>query len=1482
MAGGGTWGHNHANIGLEAVPLDMVRDRSRGVLRNWMVRKSAHFRLTQSSRNLPPEPDQNILDNLLRDQVSNHPPKTPTMQSQLQQSLSRDMIDYMSQLEDSVLGKSLRPRLALKMAEDRRYLEREVMQSVKSQEELDRVEYEVVRDSAHFENGSLTVEIQSKSDPSIVKELQIPTKVEKLASEELLDDHFRKLDQVSEDEGQAMERVNHALGIYGTLMGFQGARAFLEQGRDVEGGIMLAQGVHGLGELAGINRAVSGLLEDSASRALTSIAARMEGKAAESLLGQMSKLGKVTEAPVLSTAFAAFNIYEDVARESPLGYADAALDAAILLTGLAGPEMAPVTLALTIIRLGLDPLYSEIKGSLDSLPPGASTGQRCLAVLKGIALAFRDIAQSLLDVVGEFSPWSLIYRIPELDEQHRKDMKFIEELKSAESYFTVTEYTQADGCHGMVNFLSGKDSAFGGALDIELDDANCMTVRMPDPVGSGTIERKHCFPTHCSVNDLVAGMGETQRVHLIEKSVTLLFFIHVHTQEVIGSLTEDRSTLHGSYTGNSRPNRFYTVQELPKGAKLTYSLSDYYYSLRGRDGGDAFYLGPQRSSVQGGNGQDLYFIPEWGGVTDIDNHAEDGATDWLLFNVSFGQISAKKSQHHLRLFFGNQHQVWVKNWFLGDEYRHMKFRSNDYVTFTIGDATLNNWIELQAISLDFSPIDYKPETVDLSEVSWRSVISVIGTKHGDTIRGNDLGNVLRGGQGANYLEGRDGRDIYVIEADKACDTINNWSSDEEWDTVHLPSDHQNLGVTVRDNGDLEIHDTVSQAGACVILQNWRGGWDWQHITFISGDFVMFQVSNTSSRPEIKPMLVDFSGRESGVEFHLATFPGNQQIMTVLGSRHNDRLYGNERNNVLSGMGGADFLKGGGGSDTYIIDCQWTWLFPITIDNEDTKETMDFLLLPEDFEDLVFEPNPPDTYLRNRKQPPCLIILTDWFKDGAHRHLMLRSQDGVVFTLPDQYNSWPLLPIYIPPPGISYHNLIPQVFAVDKSNSKLHTVLIDARNQALAHAVKLIGSSQQNWIYGNQRNNYIDCGPTFCHAEGGNGSDTYVLTKGTCTINNYPEDLLMDQILVPAKFTQIQVWSMWTHIHLKTPGLSCTLSKYLQGEAYQHLVGRSSDGVWFTFTKDGLQTLYVDMALQGSQHLNLSSVPSLDKVVSVHGQRQQCNCIIGNALPNAIIGGSDTDVLEGRGGDDTLQGSAGEDYLSGGQGADEIHGGEGTDWILGGAGNDILYPGPGADRVHSGSGSDTILFAGDLEKGQGVLVNLEVGFGLGADADGDLYYAVDNAIGTGYADVLIGSGGDNVLSGEGGDDLFLPLDGGDTLKGGEGADVYQLDGTRGLKVIDNYAKDRKYDTIVLGSRHTKDNLFLDRQGMQLMVTLLNIQEGDFSGSLLIRDWFMRPENRHIIVQLDKSYNMEDLVSEKVHPRPANRFVLNFKIFYEGRK
>ncbi|XP_067895768.1 uncharacterized protein si:dkey-211g8.8 [Heterodontus francisci] len=1445
MTMGGSWGKNHANCGRQSEPLDEVKEKSREIMKTWLQTSSEDFHLRDSEEEISAVTDQNKIDDIIRTRILNLIPKTPTAMEQNRKSLSRNVIDYMNKLEDSMLRKSLPFRLASKMAEERQYLEKEVARSIKSQEELDKVQYGIMHDSISLEDNGMSIKVQSKSDPSTVKELRIQTDVKNLGSEQLLTDHFQDFYQASDTETELTEKVNHVLGIYGTLMGFQAAKDFLGKGRNVEAGISVAQGVHGVGELMGVNRAVSKFVVQSSSRALTNVAARLETRTAERVLGSINKLGKLADISILSVGFSVFNIYEDVERNNLIGYADAGLDSLILLTGMAGPELAPVTLALTIVRLGIDPLYSEIRQSIESLPPGASDGQLCLAVLNGIGLALTDIAESILEVTNEFNLLSLPSRNLELDKQHQRDMEFIKELKNPENYFDVSEDQKSDGCHGMINFFSGKDFAFGGALDVELDDANCVTIGLPDPTTSEIIQRKHCFLSECQMNDLVMGIGETQRVHFIKKSVTLFFFIHVHSQEVIGSMDKIYSTLHGSYKGNSKANRFYAVQELPKGLKLGYCLSDYYYQLQGRDGGDAFYLGPQRSSVQGGNGQDLYFIPEWGGVTDIDNWAEDGVIDWLIFNVSFHQISAKKLQNDLKLFLTNQHQVRVKNWFLGEAYRHMKFRSNDYVTFALVDTALTQSIALRAVSLDFSPLERRPVSVDINQPVWRSVTSVVGTHHNDIIYGNDLDNVLRGDKGADYLEGRNGKDVYVIEGDSNCDTINNFSSDEEYDTVNLDSDYQYLKAALRDNVHLEILDSVSHPGMCVIIHNWRKGWSWQHIFFMTRDFVRFQISNTSSTPEIVPLMVDFSTRSSWVLFDLATFPGNDQVMAVLGSPYGDTLYGNEKTNFLTG-GEGDFLMGRGGSDTYIINCQPALRTPTTIDNMDLERVVDFLLLPGDFDDLDFGCSSSDLRVKIRKLG-CDILLRNWFKDAANRHLALRSQDGVVFTLPE----------------VPSDTITPLVYAIDKSHSANAFVNIFAQSVRFSQAVKLIGSSQNNWIEGNAKDNYIDCGMGWSYAFGGNGSDTYNL-KRKCEINNYSEDLEIDQIIFPAKFAEIRLTTREDDLILTAPGLWCKLFQYLLGVNFQHVVVRSNDGVWFTFsntTPHIIQPLYIDMSILRSQQLNLSAHPSLASLSDVYGQVWKRNFITGNTLGNSIIGGSQTDVLEGLGGDDTLQGSGGEDYLSGGDGRDEIHGGNGTDWILGGAGSDIIYPGLGADRIYGGTGSDTVFFTGDHANEKGVLVNLELGFGIGADAEGDLYYSVDNVFGSSYNDVLIGSEGDNFLSGEGGRDLILPLGGRDILRGGEGEDVYNLAGSKGLKIIDNFSRDQKFDTILLDNQSvTRYDLSLERTGQHLKVEIFTMHEADDCGPIVIRDWFRRPENQHILVQLDKTYNMEDLISE----------------------
>jgi Ca2+-binding RTX toxin-like protein len=165
----------------------------------------------------------------------------------------------------------------------------------------------------------------------------------------------------------------------------------------------------------------------------------------------------------------------------------------------------------------------------------------------------------------------------------------------------------------------------------------------------------------------------------------------------------------------------------------------------------------------------------------------------------------------------------------------------------------------------------------------------------------------------------------------------------------------------------------------------------------------------------------------------------------------------------------------------------------------------------------------------------------------------------------------------------------------------------------------------------------------------------------------------------------------------------------------------------------------------------------------------------------ILAGSGADVLTGNGVANILNGGGGDDLLIGGGTLGEI-----ADQLIGGGGNDVLRAGAGATIGNGGSGDDRfniasasleIVFNGgagtdtiDLSAAVGaVTLSLEpaalfepAAFDVAGGTRGSLYQ-VEEAIGSGFADLLTGSKGDDILTGSGGMDI---------LTGGGGADLFR--------------------------------------------------------------------------------------------------------------
>ena len=165
-------------------------------------------------------------------------------------------------------------------------------------------------------------------------------------------------------------------------------------------------------------------------------------------------------------------------------------------------------------------------------------------------------------------------------------------------------------------------------------------------------------------------------------------------------------------------------------------------------------------------------------------------------------------------------------------------------------------------------------------------------------------------------------------------------------------------------------------------------------------------------------------------------------------------------------------------------------------------------------------------------------------------------------------------------------------------------------------------------------------------------------------------------------------------------------------------------------------------------------------------------VVGGAFNDSLTGDSNVNALVGNDGNDTLSGMAGNDSIYGGAGADVVYGGDGDDTIAGGMGDDTLVGGLGADRFEDSEGTDTVSYA----SAAGAIAASLGGTGTSGEATGDVFYFIDNLIGSAFNDTLGSYSGAGMVDGGDGNDSITGNSSADTLYGAAGDDtVYGLDG-----------------------------------------------------------------------------------------------------------
>ena len=1360
---------------------------------------------------------------------------------------------------------SLPIRTSLALAGDLQQIAHTVNNEIKSQEEKDATKYSIVENSVEREGNEIRFRVIDGSYPPDERHLAVKVDENELKSDDMIRELKGKSEELKNAEETFASRANKVLSV---VLGLTQSVNDLENGDIANGVVELAHSLHGIGELTHINdaiyreagKALGGLLRqrvEELGETVSGLFGEEVGTLAVSeVLESIGRTGEILkDVPILGTAFGVYNIYEDIAQHSVIGYVDAGFDAVITglqIFGEGDPIVEAVVLGLTVIRMTIDDFYYSIKNELDKLPPGASVGAKVVAVLKGIGEALHEIID-MFSVIGQIV--DAIVNSLKLNAQYHKDRQFLKELADYHNYFSVIKEENLPSKE--VSFASGEDSWNGGDITFSLGESGISHLSMQEAVDVNGNQRTLDVDIYTGdANDIVMGIGESHTVSFKTVTVHIFWFIPVDRKRIISGLHGDRSSLHGTYYGNSKNNRFFSVQQLPPDVanKLGYKLQDYSYRLHGGDGNDTFYLGPQYAYVEGNQGADNYFINETATHADINNFATDKQSDQVIMTTNYLDLSISRNRMDLHIQSTERHDVTITNWFVGILYQHMIFKTGDGFLFNVSIDESGN-PQMEAFALTKSGSDHG-EILDVTMAGkpWETVITLMGSDHDDHLLGNDLKNQLYGGKGDDFAVGGNGTDMYHMNVGDGRDIICNCAIDMTFDFLMFDVDHDHIVATVNEQDlHLSSNDTTVVDPPYVTLKDWFTNDSCQHMYLVSNDAVVFAIaSNLSAERLIRQLFVDmeFIPGPPPRRFNMSADERN-----VIGSEYDDVIVGNHLKNYFTAGKGNDVITGGESQDVYVMNPR---------DGNDTIRNFaldihqDLLLFKANWTDIVLQ-NESDDLLLSVASLNMSVRFERWFEGVNFQHLLVRSADAVVFQLPQSPDNLTMTPVYI-----------------DRSNSSSGVKLSLQENPWL-NVSRVTGSQFEDTVDGNNQDSVIDPGPGRATLRGGLGKDAYIIKRNYepgCRIHNHATDEKMDTLLFDAPYSQIIVekhgCSVCLSSNMTSGPASVTLVNYMLSREFRHIMITSSNGVTFILPEtndfEPLPVIINRATAKTGQLINLTSNHSnYDSIQTLYGATQHSNHLTGNENNNTLVGGNKADTLIGAGGSDTLKGGAGNDYLYGGPGADILDGGNGNDTLTGGDGNDVFSPGHGHDDIDGGDGTDIVVCIGDPVSGQGVYINLTQNVSVCSCESMATLTSIEGVYGSMYNDTLIDNDEDNVLAGQAGNDTIMVSSGYDILRGGPGADWYDLSDAQGTKVIINFAKDEALDVLLLPYAN-KTLLRYEKSGDLLIIRVAR-EDYPFGGfrdmnrpTIMIKDWYKGSMYQHLEIHASDSVIVNELLQE----------------------
>eukprot|EP00794_Sanderia_malayensis_P019565 gene19565-21496_t len=1139
-----------------------------------------------------------------------------------------------------------------------------------------------------------------------------------------------------------------------------------EKGDIKQGAVSTIQASHSLGSLTGINKIVEKVSEKALLKAVAKGAEKVGlTKIAEKASAKLLKIAEegserlMADIPYVGLAFDVYFIAEDIKDLSKAikggDAGEIALDSIHLILDIGstianvivdafGPEFEPIVWAISLVRMAVDDFYIDISTELKK---AHGTGEKVLAFFKGLGEGFVD-----------FLTGGLLRGLKQLKEKKKNDDELLSKLSNAKLYYNLS----ADCTN--IDFTSGEFSSYGGALKFKLNDDDSFTVTISEiPTGRDrykTVTKSFKCP---GLKDIILGVGQKPTLEWKTQEAKLWGFITVASADVIDKFLDDKNSLYGSYTGNRKNNEFIAFQgnyikvladeckDPDATGTVDWRLKNYFYILKGMEGDDSFFLGPQSSRVVGGMGHDLYYLGSHGGNTIIDNFAYDKLSDTLWLNVTHDHVMCGRKNYDLLIQYCGTHFVQLKNWFYPvshDFQRHIVLLTRDGVQLKVEDLGFKDGrylVDCVPLSVDRSKSSTN-QCLILNKQPYTKVVTITGGMKDDTIIGNEQSNFINAGPGDNILIGGEGEDMYMIKPKGGCDHINNFAKNEEMDKLFIPVKYKDIHMSAswdavaaskqsyikscerktrqKDNKLMDLKISINPDAeddekglvdptSCIFIQNWFKSEKYRHMTFISQDDVAFNVIGQRHSLTKRPFMLDFSLSAKAIKCDLNKegIPEKlSKVQTIVDSQLPDYLIGNDAANFISSHGG-DFIRGNGGSDAYKIakSCLNT-----VIDNYDVHLDNDIIYIDQDFENIELGYEPTNQSLEvHVKNVGKVFTLLNWFQSKTYRHASLRTSNG-------------------------YSALLPEIYNGKQAKRKLQAVAVEIslEDEGCSYGSKRYDLSQKKYlgvskftaksnkcsynIIGNGLNNYLDPGPGNPFGaqflEGGNGSDTYVIGANYGEyneINNYAKDSIIDVVLLSVEFVYIEIDIVkdTKDIILKSTSdqnrVNLKIKNFFADKDYQHIVFQSADKITFRLLPHYpfKKALIVDYSHSPFTH-NLNASKLFPTASVIYGSQKQRNIIYGNSHTKRLVGGVKNDIINGGQTSEQIEGNTGNDILAGYGGDDVIFGGDGDDNLSGGEGNDVLSGGSGADVIDGGDGLDSVILIGDVINRKGVIVSIQ--------------------------------------------------------------------------------------------------------------------------------------------------------------------------------